>query len=168
MSEPKSKVVTVTVVGPLEPWAGQFRMLLAGRGYAPLTRVPHLQVMTHLSKWMATRRLRVAELSAARVDEYLDQRRGDGYVAFCTRSGLAPLLDVLVAAGAPLNEPDPPVSAVDALLNGYAQFLLQERGLAVSTTRAYVLRARRFLDGHGRGADLRAVGTAVSDQGGVA
>lgn len=161
MSRPKSKVITVRVVGPLEPYAGQFAGQLADRGYTPLTRVPRLQVMTHLSKWMAAHQLGVAELSAARVEEYLGQRRSDGYALFCTRASLAPLLEVLAAAGAPLNEPDPPVSAVEALLDGYAQFLLGERGLAASTTRAYVLRARRFIDGHGHGADLRAVDTAV-------
>ena len=161
MSKPKSKVITVRVVGPLEPYAGQLMRLLADRGYAPLTRVPHLQVMTHLSKWMATRQLEVAELTGARVDEYLGQRRGDGYAAFCTRTGLAPLLDVLAAAGACVDQPGQPVSAVDVLLDGYAQFLRQERGLAASTTSAYVLRARRFLDRHAHGADLRAVDTAV-------
>ena len=75
MSKPKSKVITVQVVGPLEPYAGQLMGVLAVRGYAPLTRVPHLQVMTHLSKWMAARQLAVAELTAAQVDEYLGQRR---------------------------------------------------------------------------------------------
>lgn len=161
MSKPKSKVVTVRVVGPLEPYAGAFVGLLAARGYTPLTRVPRLQVMTHLSKWMAAHQLGVTELSAARVEEYLDQRRGDGYGLFRTRTSLGPLLEVLAAAGAPLNEPDPPVSAVEVLLDGYTQFLLSERGLAASTTRAYVLRVRRFLDGHAHGADLRVVDTAV-------
>lgn len=161
MSKPKSKVITVRVVGPLEPYAGQVMMLLAARGYAPLTRVPHLQVMTHLSKWLAARGLGVAELSAALVDEYLDQRRGDGYASFRTRASLAPLLEVLIGAGAPLKEPDLPRTAVEELLEGYAQFLRQERGLAASTTSAYVLRVRRFLDGHGHGADLAAVDTAV-------
>ena len=56
MSKPKSKVITVRVVGPLEPYAGQLMRLLVARGYRPLTRVPHLQVMTHLNKWMAARR----------------------------------------------------------------------------------------------------------------
>jgi len=161
MSKPKSKVIRVRVVGPLEPYAQQLLRLLVARGYAPLTRVPHLQVMTHLSKWMATRQLGVAELSTARVDEYVGQRRGDGYAAFCTRTSLGPLLEVLAAAGAPLNEPDPPVTAVDALLERYARFLLGERGLAASTTSAYVLRARRFLDGHRHGVDLRAVDTSA-------
>ncbi|MGH3516126.1 MAG: hypothetical protein ACRDQ7_01640 [Haloechinothrix sp.] len=41
MSKPKSNVITVRVVGPLEPYAGAFMRLLAARCYAPLTRVPH-------------------------------------------------------------------------------------------------------------------------------
>ncbi|MGH3516127.1 MAG: tyrosine-type recombinase/integrase [Haloechinothrix sp.] len=117
--------------------------------------------MTHLSKWMAAHQLAVAELTAERVEQYLDQRRSHGYATFRTRPSLAPLLEVLAAVGAPLNEPGPPVSAVEELLDGYAHFLLGERGLAASTTKAYVLRARRFLDWHGHGADLRAVDTAV-------
>lgn len=110
---------------------------------------------------MVTRQVAVSELTAARVDDALGQRRGDGYVAFRTRARLAPLLDVLAAAGAPLSEPDIPVSAVEALLDAYAQFLVQERGLVASTTSAYVLRAGRFLDGYGHGADLRAVDASV-------
>lgn len=161
MSKPKSKVITVRVVGPLGPYAGEFMALLTARGYAPLTRVPHLQVMTHLSKWLTARQLDVVGLTVARVGEYLSQRRADGYASFCTRTSLAPLLDVLATAGAPLTEPDRPVSAVDGLLAGYARFLRQERGLAASTTSAYVLRAGRFLGWHGHGADLRGVDTAV-------
>ncbi len=161
MSKPKSKVITVRVVGPLEPYAGQFMSLLAARGYAPLTRVSHLQVMTHLSKWMATRQLTLEGLTSTRVEEYLDQRRGDGYSTFCSRASLTPLLDVLPLAGAPLSQPGRPASEADALLDGYAEFLRQERGLADSTTRAYVLRARRFLAWHGHGADLQAVDARV-------
>lgn len=142
MVRPKSKVVAVRVVGPLEPWAGALMTLLTARGYAPLTRMTHLRVMTHLSKWLAARELDVEGLSTARVEEYLVQRRTDGYTSFCTRACLAPLLEVLGTAGAPLEEPEPELSAVEALLSGFARFLRQERGLAASTTSAYVLRAR--------------------------
>lgn len=162
MAKPKSRVVTVRVVGPLEPYASQLESLLAERGYTALTRVRHLQVMTHLSKWLRARGLGVRDLSATRVEEYLGQRRADGYTAFCSWARLTPLLDTLAAAGAPLAAPEPgPASPVEVLLHGYARFLRQERDLAASTTAAYVLRARRFLDGYGHGADLHEVGTAV-------
>lgn len=162
MAKPKSKVITVRVVGPLGPYAQQFGSLLAERGYAPLTRVTHLQVMVHLSKWLRGRGLGVRDLTAARVEEYLGQRRAEGYASFRSQTSLMPLLDVLAAAGAPLGGPVVASgSPVEVLLAGYARYLRQERGLAASTTAAYVLRARRFVNGYGHGADLREVDTAV-------
>lgn len=154
MSKPKSKVITVRVVGPLEPYAQQFASLLAERGYTPLSRVRQLQVMVHLSKWLRDRGLDVVDVTFERVDEYLAQRRAEGYTAFCSRASLEQLLDELGRCGAPLVEPARSASEVDVLLAGFAGYLRQERGLAASTTTAYVLRARRFVDGHGHDADL--------------
>ena len=105
MSKPKSKVVIVQVVGPLAPYAPQFASLLAERGYTPLSRVSQLQVMVHLSKWLGPRGLDVGGLTFERVDEYLAQRRAEGYVAFRSRASLKQLLDVLGRCGAPLVEP---------------------------------------------------------------
>jgi len=160
MSKPKSKVITVRVVGPLAPYAPQFASLLAERGYTPLSRVNQLQVMVHLSKWLRARGLDVVDVTFALVDEYLAQRRAEGYVAFRSRSSLTQLLDELGSCGAPLLvEPVLLASEVDALLAGFAGYLRQERRLAASTTTAYVLRARRFVDGYGHGADLTRLGS---------
>ena len=140
MTKTKSKVVAVREVGPLEPYAQQFRSLLAERGYTPLTRVSQLQVMVHLSMWLQARQLGVDDLSVARVDEYLAQRRAEGYSSFCSWASLRQLLDVLARCGAPLAEAAVASgSEVDVLLAGYAGFLREERGLAASTTAAYVL-----------------------------
>ena len=161
MSRPKSKVVTVHVVGPLAPYAPQFASLLAERGYTPLSRVGQLQVMVHLSKWLRSGGLDVGDVTSARVDEYLAQRRADGYSSHCSRASLTPLLDLLAGCGAPvLVKPALPGSEVDALLAGFAGYLRQERGLAASTTTAYVLRARRFLTRCGHGADLAQLGSS--------
>jgi len=160
MVKPKSKVITVRVRGPLAPYVPQFRSLLAERGYAPLTRVRQLQVMAHLSKWLQAGELYVGDLTLARIDEYLAQRDTDGYASFCSRASLTQLLDVLARCGAPLVEPALAGSEIDVLLVGYARFLRQERGLAASTTAAYVLRARRFVTGYGHGADLGQLQTA--------
>lgn len=162
MVKPESKVVKVRVEGPLAPFQPQLASVLTERGYTPLTRVNHSQVMAHLSQWLAARGLSVADVTSGVVDEYLTQRRTDGYTAFCSRGSIRPLLDVLCSVGAPLTDPAPgPVSAVDGLLAGYAQFLRQERALAASTTAAYVLRARRFLGGYGPGAELRELDAAA-------
>lgn len=160
MSSPKSKVITVRVVGPLAPYARQFASLLAERGYTPLSRVNQLQVMVHLSKWLLTRGLDLVDLTFERVDEYLAQRRAEGYVAFRSRASLNQLLDELGRCGAPLVEPMPLASEVDTLLTGFAVYLRQERGLAATTTTAYVLRARRFVVGYGHGVDLAQLGSS--------
>jgi len=154
MTKPKSKVVTVRVRGPLAQCAQEFRVLLTERGYTPLTRVRQLQVMVHLSKWLRAGGLGVGDLTSARVDEYLARRRTEGYWSFCSRASLRPLLEVLANCGAPLVEPALPESEIGVLLAGYGRYLREERGLAASTTAAYVLRARRFVTGYGHGADL--------------
>ena len=136
MSKPKSRVITVRVVGPLARYARQFTSLLAERGYTPLSRVPQLQVMVHLSKWLRGRGLDVVNVTFARVDEYLAQRRAEGYSAFCSPASLKQLFDELGRCGAPLVEPMLPGSEVDTLLAGFAGYLRQERGLTASTTSA--------------------------------
>lgn len=72
MTTPKSKVITVRVVGPLAAYAQAFRSLLTECGYTPLTRVNHVQVMTHLSKWLQARGLGIRDLSTCVVEEYLE------------------------------------------------------------------------------------------------
>jgi len=160
MSSPKSKVITVHVVGPLAPYAQHATTLLTERGYSPLSRVRQLQVMVHLSKWLGSAGLDVGDLTFARVDEYLAQRRSAGYTSFCSRASLRQLLEALAGCGAPLLvEPTVPSSDVETLLTGFAGYLRQERGLAATTTTAYLLRARRFVAGYGHGADLAGLGT---------
>lgn len=162
MARSKSKVITVRVLGPLSPDAEQFRLLLAERGYTPLTRVTQLQVMAHLSKWLQARGLGVADLNTARFEEYLAARRAGGYASFCSWAGLGQLVEVLTRCGAPLQQAAAaPDSPLEVLLAGYARYLRQERGLADSTISAYVLRARRFLIGYGHGADVTQLGTAA-------
>lgn len=160
MSSPKSKVITVQVVGPLAPCAQHATALLTERGYSPLSRVNQLKVLVHMSKWMRSGGLDIGDLTFALVDEYLAQRRSDGYTSFCSRASLRQLLEVLAGCGAPLLvEPPLPGSDVETLLTGFSGYLRQERGLAASTTTAYLLRARRFVAGYGHGADLAGLGS---------
>jgi site-specific recombinase XerD len=165
MPRPKSKVQTVRVTGPLAPCVPRFVSTLRGRGYTPLTRASQLRVMVHLSKWLQAREWGVVELTDERVDEYLAKRCAAGYSSFRTRASLAALLDALAACGAPLTQAptrvSPAVSGTDVLLAGYARFLREERGLAASTTAAYLLRAGRFLAWCTEDGDLRAVNAAT-------
>ncbi len=154
MSRSKRKV---RVAGPLVRYAVELTDELTARGYAPATRIGHLQVMAHLSKWLRARQLGVADLTAERVVEYLAGRRSRGYSSFCTARSLNPLLGVLAAHGAPVNSPPAAPgtrTGRDVLLAGFERFLREERGLAASTVAAYLLWAGRFLTDH---PDLSAV-----------
>lgn len=141
MSTPKSKVITVRVVGPLASYADEFTAWLAERCYTPLTRVNHLQLMTHLSKWMQTQELEIEDLCVSRVEQYLRHRRERGYASFHSWASLDPLRRGLSNAGAPLKRSIPVTDdPAEALLDDYRRYLQQERALATSTTEAYVLR----------------------------
>lgn len=158
---PKRKVDTVRVEGPLAPYVSEFESRLAACGYTLGTRVSHLWVMAHLSRWLQGRQWGVLDLTGARVDEFFCERRAAGYASLCSRASMALLLEVLVSHGARLGEePTEPASDVDALLARFSRFLGEERGLASSTAAAYVLRARRFLTECIGDTPLHKVGTA--------
>jgi integrase/recombinase XerD len=162
MPRSKNTLPTVRVTGPLAPYVAEFTRGLTERGYAPATQIGHLQVMSHLSKWMQHRQLGVRDANDELVEEYLASRRAGGYSSFRTRSRLTQLLAVLAAAGAPVNSAPATAAGVapsrtEVLLAGYERFLREERGLASSSTAAYVLRASRFLADYTDDGDLRAV-----------
>jgi len=63
MVRPRSRVSKVCVVGPLAPFADNFRSMLKESGYAPLTIVNQLRLMAHLSRWMEASHYMAADLS---------------------------------------------------------------------------------------------------------
>ena len=121
MAMPRSKVVIVHVTGPLAPYVTEVESSLKDCGYTPLTRVRHLQVMVHLSRWLQARQLGVGELTGRRVEQYLAERRAAGYTAFCSRRSVAPLLGSLGSLGLlPGEGPAEPACQLDVLLAGFS------------------------------------------------
>ena len=110
-----------------------------------MTMVTQYRLMAHLSRWLAERGLGAADLTAARVDEFLAAQRGGGYGHACTVRGLDSLLGALRDAGLTPAAVAVPGSAREVVLAEFRVFLLAERGLAASTSDAYVARADRFL-----------------------
>lgn len=143
MVRPKTRVSKVLMVGPLVPFADDFTSMLKASGYAPLTIVNELRVMAHLSRWMQARDLTVAELSSEVLQGYEASVRASGRTFMCSNGSLLPLRHFLGIAPS-CSEPAP-VSASTELLASFRQHLLNERGLAESTTTAYLLRTSRFL-----------------------
>lgn len=152
MNSPTSKVAEVRVPGPLAPFASAFREALSAAGYTPLSAVNQLRLMTHLSRWLDARGLAAADLTDERVEQYLAERCAAGYTGLISRRAMDPILNVLTASGVrPASEQAPPDPGAPALLTAFDRYLHAERGLAASTTTAYVARAARFLADHAAG-----------------
>jgi len=146
MGKPKSRVANAIVPGPLEQYAPGFRQWLLDRGYAPLTTVPRLQLMAHVSRWLEREGLAVAGLTASEGARFLAAHQAAGYRQPKTVAGLRPLLGYLDGLG--LLPPEPPGAPLDAagmLISEFAEYLRAERGLAPVTVAAYSSRAARFV-----------------------
>jgi integrase/recombinase XerD len=148
MGRPTSKVSKVVVAGPLEPFAAVFKSRLEELGYTALTTVNVMRLMAHLSRWLDTGGMTVADLTSQRVEQYIRERRAAGRTGSSSPRSLGALLELLGSLGVlPVGEPAPPCSASEVLLVSFRGYLLEGRGLAPSTAAAYVDRARRFLAG---------------------
>jgi integrase/recombinase XerD len=136
----------VRVSGPLEPFAPGFIAELGHLGYARVSVVAQMQLVAHLSRWMAAEAVVVGELTPERVDRFVKARRAAGYRHFLMPSSLAPLLGYLHGVGV-----TPPAATArsagpaDLLVAHYREYLIAERGLAPATVRGYERVARQIL-----------------------
>lgn len=143
----------VRVTGPLEPYASSFAGELTRHGYTKGSAASQLQLLAHLSRWLATEGLQVAELTTAVSDAFLATRRAAGYRMLLSPRALVPLLKHLRGLSVAPPEPHMAPSRTEAMLARYREYLSSERGLTAATSRGYAdmvrpfLRTRERLDG---------------------
>jgi integrase/recombinase XerD len=65
----------VRVTGPLISFAEGFAAQLAKQGYRPNAAANQLQLLAHLSRWLATKGLDATTLTASALNEFLAARR---------------------------------------------------------------------------------------------
>lgn len=136
----------VRLDGPLEPFAAGLVAELYRLGYARPSVIQQMQLVAHLSRWMAAEGVAVAELTSERVEAFIVSRRAAGYRHFLKASSLAPLLGYLRRLGVtPWAAVGLVVAPADVLVGRYRDYLLAERGLAATTLRFYERVARQFL-----------------------
>lgn len=146
MGKPKSRVCNAFVPGPLEQYAPGFRSWLLEKGFTPLTTVPQLQLMAHVSRWLEREGLTAGGLTGQQAGRFLAARNAAGSQRPRKPAGLRPLLDYLGGLGVlPPEPPEPPRDAAAALISEFAEYLRSERDLAAMTVGAYSSRAARFL-----------------------
>ena len=136
----------VRTTGPLVRHAAGFRRELALQGYTLNSASDQLRLMSHASRWLAARGIGVEDLGPACVEEFLADRRAEGYRLWLSSKAMAPLLDYLRAVGV-LPTPAAAASSTEAerLQHHYRTFLVEERGLAAGTVAAYLHVAGLFL-----------------------
>jgi integrase/recombinase XerD len=135
----------VRVNGPLAVHAVGFGEELTRRGYPPERAARHVQLLAHLSRWLQAEGLSADELTAERVAEFLKARRAAGYAEVPTVGWVLTLLGFLPALAVAPTMAAAADTVVEATVEEYRRWLVQERGLAAATVRGYVGEARLLL-----------------------
>jgi site-specific recombinase XerD len=135
----------VRITGPLTSFAKSFAAELAKQGYKPNAAAYQLQLLAHLSRWLATKVLDAASLTPSVLNEFLAARRSQGYTMWLSAKALAPLVAYLGGLGFAVPTPNAALSPTETLLARYRRYLVDARGLAATTARGYVDMVRPFV-----------------------
>jgi site-specific recombinase XerD len=105
-----------------------------------------MHLLAHVSRWLIQNGVEPAQFDQRRVEQFLGDRRADGYVRFPSPRGLMPLVEYLRGRGV---IPEPVVSVPAGpwarLLEEFVGYLVSERGLAEQTVVGYRRVAATFL-----------------------
>ena len=159
MSDPRA----VRMSGPLTMWVDGFCAELAGQGYTRDSAGIQMQLMAHLSRWLAGEGLGARDLTPVRVEDFLRARRAAGYRELLSPRGLRPLIGYLTAVGVVASLPPPSPTPDDLLVGDYGRHLLVDRGLAVKTVATYSRVARDVLARWGGREGLEVGGVSAGD-----
>jgi integrase/recombinase XerD len=154
------KTAQVVVTGPLAPYAAGYRRELSSQGYSAWTAVSYLYSLARVSRWLAEQGLTAADLDAECVERFLAERPASrrAVVQRRTPRGMVSLLGYLRALGVAPALAASEGTAADALLNEFAEFLRNGRGLAEKTVCVYRRVAGLLLSSQlGDGVDVRAL-----------
>jgi site-specific recombinase XerD len=133
--------------GPLAIYADGFRQELTARGYVHQVVERNLRVLVHLSDWMQAGSVSVGQLSPARLETFIGDRRQQGYRGWLSVPAVTPLLGYLRSVGVVLATPEAPAARgpVEQLVEQYQRYLVDERGLSAAVMRKYSEFAHAFL-----------------------
>jgi site-specific recombinase XerD len=133
------------VTGPLTSFAEGFAADLTKQGYRPNAAAYQLQLLAHLSRWLATKGLDAATLTPSVLNEFLAARRSQGYTLWLSPKALAPLVGYLRGLGFAAPAPKAALSPTEALLARYRTYLVDARGIADTSAQGYVDMVRPFV-----------------------
>lgn len=136
----------VRVIGPLAPHVVGFSEELVRQGYRRDPVCDQLRLMAHASRWLVGRGLGADDLTPERVEEFLADRRAEGYRLWLSTKAMVPMLGYLRGLGVvPMAVPAALTTERELLQARFETYLIQERGLAAGTIVGYLHVARLFL-----------------------
>lgn len=145
----------VRVAGPLEPYALGFAGELRRQGYTAVSAVFQLQLMAHMSRWLASEGLGLEDLTTDVVARFVAARREAGYTNYYSDRAMVSLMGYLRGLGvAPAAVAAVADTPVEVLLDRYGCYLSVERGLTAGTVEDYVRAVGPFLAGCVAGGEL--------------
>lgn len=142
-----SRQFGIHVPGPLMSFVPPFMEELERRGYSPWSATSYLVVMRHLSLWLTEHNWGSADLSAARIDAFVAERRRLGYAKGRSTWGMVGVLTTyLREVEAIPNAVPPPSTSKSRVVDAFVLYLAQQRGLAIGTLKWYRFVAMRLLE----------------------
>jgi len=134
------------IEGPLAPWVSAIEARLSELGYADETARQHRRLVAKLSRFLAERRLGVADVTSEVLERFCLSLRRVGHGSRPTIRSFGWLISLLRELGElPLTESIDPKSDVDVLIGRYRRFVLDERGLMLDTVENYERPLRVFI-----------------------
>lgn len=131
--------------GPLAPFAMGYRVRLLEQGYTPGTVRGMLKVFGQFGRWLDAESVEVGKVDMTAIDAFLVTRRGVGDRR--SLGELRQLVAYLRDVGVMVSEAPAVLTPVEALIDEYRRWMVEERGLAAMTVLRYETIARRFLTG---------------------
>lgn len=143
----RKRPVRLRVEGPLAPYLGPYAEYLADRGYSQVSYWKKTFLVSEFSRWLGEQQIGAGEIAAEHEATFLRDRarhrvlKGGDTIAL---SGIAQWLqDQAVIENALADGAEP--SGIEVILQEYAGWLREQRGLAPSTIENYSGYIRRFL-----------------------
>ncbi len=131
--------------GALGPWVESYRTWLLVAGYTPQTVRLMLKDVGHLGRWMDAEGIGPGQLTLADVEALLAHQRASGVARVPSIGMLRALLRFLREARVMVTEEPVALTALEALIADYRQWMFKDRGLAEMTVLRYETIATRFL-----------------------
>ena len=132
------------VQGPLAPYAAGFVVELVRWGYRPRSVRGQLELMAHLSRWLAEQGLEPGGLAQETAERFLVVRR-EREVSLRSWRALGPLVGYLRGLGVVPELIASADTPAERLLSDYREYLLRERGLTAGSVAHWERVARLFL-----------------------